>query len=100
MTKSVKYWLDLSDYDLATAEAMLLTKRYLYVGFMCHQAIEKILKALYVQLFNELPPYTHNLIQLTNLTNINKELSEEQKEVIIKLMPLNVESRYPKYKEN
>ena len=27
------YWVELSDYDLETA--MLQTKRYLYVGFMC-----------------------------------------------------------------
>jgi hypothetical protein len=37
-----KYWLDLSDYDLETAEAMFKTKRWLYVGFMCHQTIEKV----------------------------------------------------------
>jgi hypothetical protein len=31
-----KYWVELSHYDLETAQAMLDTKRYLYVGFMCH----------------------------------------------------------------
>lgn len=29
-------WLKLAEYDLDTAEAMHETKRYLYVGFMCH----------------------------------------------------------------
>lgn len=38
-------WAEMSDYDLETAEAMLATGRYLYVAFMCHQTIEKILKA-------------------------------------------------------
>ena len=39
MTKEEKiaYWVELSDYDLETAEVMLATKRYLYVAFMCHQ---------------------------------------------------------------
>lgn len=46
MEKSVKYWLDISQYDLETAEAMLDKERFLYVGFMCHQAIEKIAKSL------------------------------------------------------
>ena len=41
MDDKVKYWLELSDYDLETALAMLNSKRYLYVGFMCHQIIEK-----------------------------------------------------------
>lgn len=46
MDKKVKYWLDLAKYDLETAKAMLDTKRYLYVGFMCHQTIAKGLKVL------------------------------------------------------
>lgn len=35
----VKYWAEISDYDLDTAEAMFQTKRWLYVGFMCHQPL-------------------------------------------------------------
>ena len=38
------YWLDLAAYDLETADVMLRGKRYLYVGFMCHQVVEKSLK--------------------------------------------------------
>ncbi len=37
MDTKMRYWLDLSDYDLETASAMLTSGRYLYVGFMCHQ---------------------------------------------------------------
>ncbi|NJK94894.1 MAG: HEPN domain-containing protein [Bacteroidales bacterium] len=47
MKDKVKYWVELSDYDYETAIAMQLSRRYLYVGFMCHQSIEKILKAYY-----------------------------------------------------
>lgn len=28
----VKYWLDVADYDMGTAEAMYATGRWLYVG--------------------------------------------------------------------
>ena len=28
--------MELADYDVVTAEAMYSTKRWLYVGFMCH----------------------------------------------------------------
>lgn len=38
-SEKIKYWTDLSDYDLKTAKAMLKTKRYLYVGFMYHQSL-------------------------------------------------------------
>ena len=40
---NVKYWQEISKYDLDTAKAMLESKKYLYVGFMCHQVIEKII---------------------------------------------------------
>ena len=32
MDGKVTYWIEMSDYDLETADAMLLTGRYLYVG--------------------------------------------------------------------
>ncbi len=47
MNEKVKYWIDLYDYDLVMAEAMQKNEHYLYVGFMCHQTIEKIFKAYY-----------------------------------------------------
>ncbi len=47
MDKKALYWIELSDYDSETAEAMLNSKRYLYVRFMCHQTIEKIFKSFF-----------------------------------------------------
>jgi HEPN domain-containing protein len=47
MDEKIKYWIDLSNYDLETAGEMLTTGRYLYVGFICHQTIEKIIKAYF-----------------------------------------------------
>jgi len=61
MDDKVKYWQELSDYDLDTAVAMLKSKRYLYVGFMCHQAIEKIFKAYHAKLNSEIVPLSHSL---------------------------------------
>ena len=49
MEKNIKYWIELSDYDLETEEAMLNSKRYLYFGFMCHQTIEKAFKAYFTR---------------------------------------------------
>ncbi len=42
MNDKITYWVEMSDYDFDTAKAMLATKRYLYVAFMCHQIIKKI----------------------------------------------------------
>jgi len=49
----IQYWIDLSDYDLETANAMLKSTRYLYVGFMCPQTIEKALKGYFASLYND-----------------------------------------------
>lgn len=67
MDDKVKYWIELSDYDLETALAMLNSKRYLYVGFMCHQTIEKIFKAYYSSIKSDTAPYSHSLSLLTRL---------------------------------
>jgi HEPN domain-containing protein len=95
----IKYWIDLSDYDLETAEAMLSTERFLYVGFMCHQAIEKIFKAHYCSSSDEPPPYSHNLSYISDKSGIDKILSDDFRDLITILEPLNIEARYPTYKE-
>lgn len=95
-----KYWWKLSDYDMATAEAMFATKRWLYVGFMCHQSVEKAIKAYWCahQPQND-PPYQHNLFRLVQGAGLEHGMSEEQLDFIDELMPLNIETRYPSYKE-
>ena len=50
MNSKISYWMELSEYDIATAQAMLESKRYLYVGFTAHQSIGKILKAYFVKI--------------------------------------------------
>ena len=64
MDSKIRYWIEISDYDLDTAEAMLNSKRYLYVGFMCHQTIEKAFKAYFTKLKSETAPFAHSLSYL------------------------------------
>lgn len=97
--EKVKYWVDIAEYDLETAYAMLSSKRYLYVGFMCHQTIEKILKAYFTKTIQDVPPFVHNLRSLANKSNIYALFDENQKDLIDELIPLNIEARYPTYKE-
>ena len=61
-----------------TASAMHKSGRYVYVAFTCQQCIEKLLKALYVKLKNEAPPYSHNLNRLAELAEVEKEMEKEQ----------------------
>ena len=95
----IAYWLDLAQYDLDTADALLASGRLLYVGFMCHQVIEKVLKSCYVKLRNETPPYSHNLSLLATECGLLDCFSEDQKKFISLIQPMNIESRYPTYKD-
>ena len=99
MDSKIRYWLDLSEYDLETASAMLTSGRYLYVGFMCHQSIEKVFKACYIKFQTESPPFTHSLTLLADKGKFYHLLSEEQQLFLDLLEPLNIEARYPSHKE-
>lgn len=99
MKDTVKYWLDLSEYDPETAEAMLLSGRYLYVGFMCHQTIEKIFKAFFSKNSEQTPPFSHNLSYLAEKSDILGNIPDNLLDIINILEPLNIEARYHTYKE-
>jgi HEPN domain-containing protein len=95
MDDKVNYWIELARYDLESAKVMFNGNRYLYVGFMCHQTIEKALKAYYTGHNQDTPPYTHNLIRLSELTNLLGDYDDKQRQTIMSLNPLNIEARYP-----
>ena len=67
----IKYWIDSADDDLISAESNLRTKRYNWCLFIGHLVLEKTLKALYVQVNNNsVPPKTHNLLKLAELSKL------------------------------
>ncbi len=55
------YWLMLADYDLGTIDVLIQGERWVYVAFLCQQAVERQLKAMYVYSSDTEPPKTHNL---------------------------------------
>lgn len=97
--ETIAYWLDIVDYDLDTTEAMYQTGRWLYVGFMCHQVIEKILKAYWCYKRDDDPPYTHNHRRIAEGTGIWRQLTDEQRDFIAEIATYNIEGRYPRYKD-
>lgn len=97
--EQINYWIDLSEYDLETAIAMLKSKRYLYVGFMCHQTIEKNFKAYYIHIKNSTAPFSHSLSYLAKQAGFYDAFNEDQKNFIDLIEPLNIEARYLTHKE-
>ena len=58
--EKVQYWLDIAESDLEVAEDLYKTQRWLYVAFMCHQVVEKTLKAYWSAKREDVPPYIRN----------------------------------------
>lgn len=89
----------MAQYDLDTARAMLDRERHLYAGFMCHQVIEKSIKAYFWNSQKDEPPYTHNLLILANKSSLTEYINKAMKKLLNRLMPLNIQARYPQDKE-
>lgn len=85
--KITKYWITHADYDLETAEAMYKSRRYLYVTFMCQQAVEKLIKAIITLRIGVVPPRTHDLSKLATVAKIDKDLNKEQNNFLAELTP-------------
>lgn len=85
-------WIQISEYDLETAQAMLETGRYLYVPFCCQQAIEKRLKAIIADETAVMPPKIHNLVRLAKLAGV--DLPAEKGDLLEQLNTYYIEGRY------
>jgi len=93
MRKATTNWLATADYDLATAEAMLESRRYLYVVFMCHLAIEKTLKAVYSEAKSSHPPKTHDLLFLVR--EIGLDMPKLHLDFVGIINNASIPTRYP-----
>jgi HEPN domain-containing protein len=93
LKKNITNWIKSSNYDIKTANHMLKTGRYIYVLFMCHLSVEKLLKALYEADLRKIPPKTHNLIYLSR--TINLKVPESHLQTLESLNDLSIVTRYP-----
>ena len=95
----IAYWLDISQYDLDTAEATFASARYLHTAFMCQQSVEKLLKAAFLSRFHgKEPPRTHNLLFLLDQLALDT-VPETILKICGRLTAYYIETRYPDYKE-
>ena len=94
----VTYWTEIAKEDLEVAEDLFKTKRWLYVAFMCHQVIEKTLKAYWNATREDEPPYVHNHRRLAESAGLYSQMSDEQRRFLGQINNMNIEARYPDYK--
>jgi HEPN domain-containing protein len=75
---------------------MFDSKRYSWSLFAGHLMIEKLLKALFVKLNNQYPPFIHNLLRLAEECNL--ELNDENRLFLVTVTAFNISARYDDYK--
>ena len=76
--------------------AMFQSKRYSWSLFVGHLMIEKLLKALYVKINTDHPPFVHNLLRLSEKCCL--KLDEEQILFFATVTAFNINARYDDYK--
>lgn len=93
MRKDTLNWIALAEYDIETAHHMLKTGRYLYVVFLCHLSLEKMLKAHVAEITQNVPIKTHDLIYLVKTSGL--QLPETFLDFIGKINTASIPTRYP-----
>ncbi|GJQ62724.1 MAG: hypothetical protein SCALA702_17770 [Melioribacteraceae bacterium] len=89
--KHVEHWLANSDDDYETMMAVYQARKYNWSLFIGHLVIEKLLKALYVSLNNESPPYIHNLVRLAQQTGL--EIDDDLLNDLTTISAFNINAR-------
>ena len=98
--EKVQYWLDIAAEDLELGEFLCQNGRWLYAAFMCHQVIEKMLKAYWTATRDDVPPYIHEHKRLAEVCGLYGQMSDGQRNFLQEIRPMNIEARYPDYKRS
>ena len=95
MTKEekVNYWIESAEKDWIVCGHLFEKGDYSYALFFGHLVIEKLLKALFVNRFDEIPPFTHRLIYLAEKAGL--DISSERMEMLEIITDFNISTRYP-----
>jgi len=94
-----EYWLDIAEYDLESAETMFKGHRWLYVTFMCQQALEKLVKGLYILYVDDNVPRLHDITKLLERFEDKLPVSvpPDKYSLFDKLSLYYLSNRYPEY---
>jgi HEPN domain-containing protein len=94
--KLIEYWIAGSDDDYETMIAMFDSKRFSWSLFIGYLMIEKLLKAYYVKVKSDYPPFIHNLLRLAEKAELS--LTDDIKKQLVTITAFNINARYDDYK--
>ncbi|MFH1362543.1 MAG: HEPN domain-containing protein [bacterium] len=91
MEATIKKWLKQAEHDFQMAKEIIKDGGYDTCAFLCQQAVEKYLKALFIYKKSKNPPKTHYLDELAKLLSCPAEIINIAKDLAADYMI----SRYP-----
>jgi HEPN domain-containing protein len=94
MRPQAQRWVERADEDLRGAQVALDEALYPLCSFLCQQAVEKFLKAIWIERLGTEPPRTHNLANLADdlgltLTEWDDFLRALSSQAVISRYPLD-----------
>ena len=94
-----QYWHSYAQNDIESAELMLRSGRWFYTEFMCQQAIEKLVKGLFILYIDDNVPRLHDINSI--LEHFKDKLPRKQNDdrtgLFDTLSQFYLRSRYPDY---
>lgn len=95
--KLVKHWIDSAEIDHKAMKHLFEKEDFHWSLFMGHLVVEKLLKAIYIKVTNEQPPFIHDLSRMAEKSKI--EMSESQLDILDTITTFNIRARYDDYKQ-
>ncbi|MDO5522575.1 MAG: HEPN domain-containing protein [Bacteroidia bacterium] len=93
----INHWVESSDDNFNSMCSMLETKHYDWALFVGHLALEKLLKALHIKKHGRYAPFTHDLLRLARLNEL--DVTTEQREWLDEITLFNLNTRYIDFKK-
>lgn len=92
MKTEFKIWWERAQKDLKSAEKNFEINEYMVAVFLCHQSVEKALKALHIENYNQFPRI-HDLSLLAEKVSAPNEI----RAICGRLNPIYLDTRYPDF---
>jgi len=95
LKKAIDFWLRSAKQNFEAAKVMLKTGQYSLAMFMCQQAVESLLKGVFIVYRQDRPPYVHKLPRLLELTG-----TKVPKSIDLKILKIDAHYIKARYKED
>lgn len=97
MRREAELWFRSAEEDMEDAKTFMVSRRYFRTAFFAQQCVEKVLKALFIELAREEPPKIHSVTELYRILRDKTKfkLPESIEEQIYILNKYYTISRYP-----